>query len=125
MKEARRLRVANQPYAGAFTDGLTWPFDSTTCFPYAHTVIGSMADLDAAKLADVQAFFDTYYAPNNATLGVVGDFSPGELRRLVNQYFARVPGPAAAEAQRSVGGAAAATARQRRAVHAARADHAG
>jgi len=71
VKEERRLRVDNQPYQGAFTDGLTWPFDSTSCFPYAHTVIGSMADLDAAKLADVQAFFDTYYAPNNATLVVV------------------------------------------------------
>src|SRR4029077_845896 len=100
VKEERRLRVDNQPYAGAFTDGLTWPFDSTTCFPYAHTVIGSMADLDAAKLPDVQAFFDTYYAPNNATLVVVGDFSPGELRRLVNQYFAGVPSHASPEAPR-------------------------
>src|SRR2546428_4541245 len=91
VEEERRLRVDNQPYAGAFTDGLTWACDSTTCFPYAHTEIRSMAGLDAAKLADVQAFFDTYYAPNNATLVVVGDFSPGELRRLVNQYFAGIP----------------------------------
>ena len=117
VKEERRLRVDNQPYAGAFTDGLTWPFDSTTCFPYAHTVIGSMADLDAAKLADVQAFFDTYYAPNNATLVVVGDFSPGELRRLVNQYFAGVPSHAAPEAPRCDAGTAAAKAAQRREVH--------
>jgi zinc protease len=98
VKEERRLRVDNQPYAVAFTDGLTWPFDSTACFPYAHTVIGSMADLDAAKLPDVQAFFDTYYAPNNASLVVVGDFGPGELRRLVNQYFAGIPSHAAPEA---------------------------
>ena len=100
VKEERRLRVDNQPYQGAFTDGLTWPFDSTSCFPYAHTVLGSMADLDAAKLADVQAFFDTYYAPNNATLVVVGDFNPAELRSLVNQYFAGVPSHAAPEAPR-------------------------
>ena len=100
VKEERRLRVDNQPYQGAFTDGLTWPFDSTTCFPYAHTVIGSMADLDAAKLPDVQAFFDTYYAPNNATLVVVGDFNPAELRTLVNQYFAGIPSHAAPEAPR-------------------------
>ena len=91
VKEERRLRVDNQPYQGAFTDGLTWPFDSTSCFPYAHTVIGSMADLDAAKLADVQAFFDTYYAPNNATLVVAGDFNPAELRRLVNLFCAGSP----------------------------------
>src|SRR5213594_304034 len=100
VKEERRLRVDNQPYQGAFTDGLTWPFDSSSCFPYAHTVIGSMADLDAAKLADVKAFFDTYYAPNNATLVVVGDFSPAQLRSLVNQYFASVPSHAALEPPR-------------------------
>ena len=100
VKEERRLRVDNQPYQGAFTDGLTWPFDSTTCFPYAHTVIGSMADLDSAKLPDVQAFFDTYYAPNNASLVIVGDFNPPELRTLVNQYFAGIPSHPAPEAPR-------------------------
>jgi len=100
VKEERRLRVDNQPYQAAFTDGLTWPFDSTSCFPYAHTVIGSMADLDAAKLPDVQAFFDTYYAPNNATLVVVGDFVPSALRSLVNQYFAGAPSHAVPEAPR-------------------------
>ena len=91
VKEERRLRVDNQPYAPAFIDGMTWVFDSSTCFAYAHTVIGSMADLDAAQLGDVRAFFDTYYAPNNATLVVVGDFRPLELRRLVNQYFGDIP----------------------------------
>ncbi len=91
VKEERRLRVDNQPYGRAFTDGLTLPFDSTTCFAYAHTVIGDMADLNAAQLGDVQAFFDTYYAPNNATLVVVGDFNPTELRRLILSYFGGIP----------------------------------
>ena len=100
VKEERRLRLDNQPYLTAYDDGLTFPFDSTSCFPYAHTVIGSMADLDAAKLADVQAFFETYYAPNNATLVVVGDFSPAQLRSLVNQYFASVPSHATPEPPR-------------------------
>jgi len=122
VKEERRLRVDNQPYAAAFTDGLTWPFDSTSCFPYAHTVIGSMADLDGAKLPDVQAFFDTYYAPNNATLVVVGDFSPIELRRLVNQYFAGVPSHAAPEAPHCDASTAAAKGPQRRDVHDAQAN---
>ncbi len=45
----------------------------------------------AAQLSDVRAFFDTYYAPNNATLVVVGDFRPLELRRYVNQYFSEIP----------------------------------
>jgi zinc protease len=96
VKEERRLRVDNQPYVGAFVDGVTLGFDSSSCFAYSHTVIGSMADLDAARLGDVQAFFDTYYAPNNATLVVVGDFSPLQMRRLVNQYFAGIPSHPAA-----------------------------
>jgi len=91
VKEERRLGVDNRPYGAAFTDGLTLPFDSTACFAYAHTVIGSMDDLNAAKLEDVQAFFDLYYAPNNATLVVVGDFEPVELRRLVTDYFTGIP----------------------------------
>ena len=91
VKEERRLRVDNRPYGGAFWDGVTWPFDSASCFPYAHTVIGSMADLNTATVSDVQTFFDTYYAPNNATLVVLGDFRPAALRRLVNDYFAAVP----------------------------------
>ncbi len=96
VKEEKRLRVDNQPYAPTFRDGVTWAFDSAGCFAYAHPGIGTMGDLDAAQLGDVQAFFATYYAPNNATLAVVGDFRPAELRRLVNQYFADIPRHAAA-----------------------------
>jgi zinc protease len=91
VKEERRLRVDNQPYAGAFTEGLTVAFDSTTCFGYSHSVIGSMDDLNAATTPDVQAFFDLYYAPNNATLTVVGDFDPAEARRLIQDYFGSIP----------------------------------
>ncbi|HLZ44264.1 MAG TPA: pitrilysin family protein [Gemmatimonadales bacterium] len=122
VEEERRLRIDNQPYAAAFSDGLTWPFDSTTCFPYAHTVIGSMADLDAAKLPDVQAFFDVYYAPNNATLVVVGDFSPTQLRRLVNQYFAGIPSHPAPETPRCDAAAQASKGQQKREVHDAQAN---
>jgi zinc protease len=100
VKEERRLGVDNRPYAAAFTDGIALPYDSSACFAYAHTVIGSMDDLNAAQLPDVQAFFDTYYAPNNATLVVVGDFQPPELRELVNAYFAGVPSHAAPETVR-------------------------
>ena len=87
VKEERRLGVDNRPYGAAFNDGISLPFDTAGCYAYAHSVIGSMDDLNAAKLPDVQAFFDTYYAPNNATLVVVGDFQPADLRRLVTQYF--------------------------------------
>jgi len=91
VKEERRLGVDNRPYARGFLDAITWPFDSASCFAYAHTVIGSMDDLKAAALPDVQAFFDTYYAVNNATLVVVGDFEPAELRRLAARYFGDLP----------------------------------
>jgi predicted Zn-dependent peptidase len=91
VKEERRLRIENQPYFPAFLDGIDALYDKTRCYAYAHSVIGSMDDLNAAQLADVQAFFDTYYAPNNATLAVVGDFDPADLKRLVEQYFADIP----------------------------------
>jgi predicted Zn-dependent peptidase len=96
VKEERRLGVDNQPYSKAFLDGLTLPFDSGGCFAYAHTVIGDMADLDSAKVEDVQAFFNQYYAPNNAVLTVVGDFDPAEARRLIQQYYGDIPRVAAA-----------------------------
>jgi zinc protease len=85
------MRIDNQPYIGAFLDGLTIAYDSSSCFAYGHPGIGTMDDLNAAKLEDVQAFFDTYYAVNNATLVVVGDYDPAELRRLTEQYFGALP----------------------------------
>ncbi len=91
VKEERRLRVDNQPYSAAFTEGLTTAFDSTACFGYSHSVIGSMDDLNAATTADVQGFFDLYYAPNNATLTVVGDFEPADAKRLIQDYFGGIP----------------------------------
>jgi len=91
VKEERRLRVDNQPYTGVIQDALTMPFDSTACFAYAHTTIGDMADLDSARLEDVQAFFQQYYAPNDAVIAVVGDFDPAEARRLIERYYGDIP----------------------------------
>jgi predicted Zn-dependent peptidase len=91
VQEERRMRVDNQPYAPALTEGITLLYDSTACFGYAHSVIGSMADLDSAKVGEVQAFFDLYYAPSNATLAMVGDLDPADARRLVQQYFGDIP----------------------------------
>jgi predicted Zn-dependent peptidase len=91
VKEERRLRVDNQPYTGAIFEGMYALADSATCFPYSHSVIGSMADLNAAKVADVQAFFDLYYKPNNAILTVVGDFEPADAKALIQQYFGEIP----------------------------------
>ena len=95
VKEERRLRVDNQPYTGAFIEGMPALFDRTSCFAYSHSIIGSMDDLNAATVADVQAFFDLYYAPNNATLVVTGDVTPATVRRLVTEYFGSIPRGAA------------------------------
>jgi predicted Zn-dependent peptidase len=59
--------------------------------PYHHSVIGSMADLDAASLEDVEQFFRTYYAPNNAVLTVAGDFDVPNARALIERYFGELP----------------------------------
>lgn len=85
VKEERRLRIDNQPYAQA---QLTLDTLAQRDYePYAHTVIGSMEDLDAATVDDVRRFYESYYAPNNAVLAIVGDVTPAEARRLVEEYF--------------------------------------
>ncbi len=91
VKEERRLRVDNQPYLRAIFEDNYAAFDSTGCFAYAHSIIGSMADLDAAKTEDVKAFFDQYYVPNNATLVIAGDFDPAEAKRMAREYFGGIP----------------------------------
>lgn len=91
VKEERRLRVDNQPYSKAIWEGTLLAFDAKTCFGYAHSLIGSMTDLEAAKVEDVQAFFKMYYAPNNVVLTVVGDLNPADTKALIAQYFGGIP----------------------------------
>ena len=98
VKEERRLRVDNQPYTAVFFEGIYALQDSTTCFPYAHSVIGSMTDLNAAGTGDVKAFFDLYYAPNNATLVVAGDFEPAQAKGMISEAFGSIPRGAEAPA---------------------------
>ncbi len=59
--------------------------------PYNGVVIGSHADLEAATLEDVKAFFRTYYAPNNATMAIVGDFDPATIKQTIARYFGSIP----------------------------------
>ena len=61
--------------------------------PYKRPTIGSIEDLEAASLKDVQAFHATYYRPDNATLVVVGDFDPQQLESWVDKYFGPIPRP--------------------------------
>jgi len=59
--------------------------------PYAHTVIGSMEDISAAELKDVEEWFSSYYGPNNAVLSIAGDITASEARRLTEKYFGDIP----------------------------------
>jgi len=71
--------------------------------PYRHSVIGSMADLDAASLADVQSWFKENYGPNNAVLVLAGDINAATARPLVEKYFGHIKrGPVNEPAKASV-----------------------
>jgi zinc protease len=89
VKNERRWSVDNQPY-GSWDEklqGLLFP----DTHPYHHSTIGSMADLDAASLADVGEFFSSYYAPNNAVLTIAGDFDPDAAMGLIEKHFGPIP----------------------------------
>ncbi len=88
VKEERRLRYENQPF-GRLSEII---YDNAfVTHPYKHSTIGSMADLEAASIADVRDFHSAYYVPENATVTVVGDFESAEALQLVTQYLGRVP----------------------------------
>ena len=93
VRNERRQSVENEPY-GFAEEALT-----QTLFPAGHpyygNVIGSHEDIQAAKLDDVKKFFRQYYAPNNASLAIVGDFEPAQVKALVQKYFGTLKrGPA-------------------------------
>jgi zinc protease len=89
VKEEVRVNVMNQPYGGF--PWLDMPPVAFRNWANAHNFYGDFADLDAANLADVQAFFKTYYVPNNAVLLMVGDVKPGEGISLAKKYFSDIP----------------------------------
>jgi predicted Zn-dependent peptidase len=88
VQEERRLRVDNQAYGHADEAMDDLAFDNPA---YKHSVIGSMADLNAASVADVAAFFKTYYAPNNAVLVIAGDVDTARTLARVRSFFASIP----------------------------------
>jgi zinc protease len=93
VKEEVRVNVMNQPYGGF--PWLDLPPVAFRNWPNAHNFYGDFADLDAATLGDVQHFFRTYYAPNNAVLLMVGDFEPAKAVELARRYFEDIPKAAA------------------------------
>ena len=91
VKEELRQRILAQPYGRLF--GLDLAEASFDVSPYGRPGIGSIADLDSATLADVQAFHATYYRPDNAVLVVVGDYDPAQLNAWIDQYFGPIAKP--------------------------------
>ncbi|HVY25704.1 MAG TPA: pitrilysin family protein [Polyangiaceae bacterium] len=97
VEEEFRMRVQNQPYAPAELRLAELVFGEY--WPYAHPVIGSLADLDAAKFDWVRDFHQQYYTPKGAVLAIAGSFEPARARELVEQYFAGIAGNTAKEKQ--------------------------
>jgi len=89
VKEEILKRVRSQPY-GDFPSVLLRPLLFET-FANAHNGYGDFESLERATLADAAAFFDTYYAPGNAILTVVGNVTPTEVRTLVERHFGDIP----------------------------------
>jgi len=89
VSEEVRVNVLNQPY-GAF-EWLGLPQKANTNWYNAHNFYGDLHDIEAATLDDVKRFFDTYYAPNNAVLVVVGDTTVEEAMRLATKHFGSIP----------------------------------
>src|SRR5688572_21905727 len=93
VQNERRQGLENQPYGRWYKILLEnlYPLGH----PYHTDVIGEHTDLTASTVDDVKDFFRTYYAPNNLSLVIAGDFDPAEAKRLVEKYFGGLPpGPA-------------------------------
>jgi predicted Zn-dependent peptidase len=86
--EERRLRVESTP-TGPFDEQLNAMF--WTALPYKWDTIGWMSDLRVLTLEQAQEFFDTFYAPQNLTAVLVGNFDPAAAKRLAERYFGRIP----------------------------------
>jgi zinc protease len=89
VKNERRQGVDNAPYGKA--DETILPVLFPKGHPYSWDVIGSMDDLSAAALDDVKGFFRQYYAPDNATITIAGDFHPDSAKAWVKKYFGHIP----------------------------------
>ncbi len=89
VKEEKRSRIDNAPYGKIiYATGINkYMFDK---HPYKNSVIGTMDDLDAAKLDEFKAFFDKYYGPNNATLVVAGNLDLDNTKKMIEDYFGEV-----------------------------------
>lgn len=94
IQEERRLRTDDNPQALAFERFLA---TAHLAAPYNHPVIGWMTDLQQMNVADLKEWYQRFYAPNNATLVVVGDVNPEKVHALAERYFGAIPKKALVE----------------------------
>lgn len=89
VKNEKRQSVDNQPYGhnNYVIDQAMYPAGH----PYQWQVIGSLADLESATLADVKEFHSRWYGPNNATLVVAGDIDVAKTKAWIERYFGEIP----------------------------------
>src|SRR4030095_15181839 len=88
VQEERRQSYDNRPYGKTYEAVIDLAYDN---FPYKHSTIGSMEDLNAATVQDAEAFFRIYYAPNNAVLSMVGDFKTDVALGFIKKHFEKIP----------------------------------
>ena len=91
VQEERRQSYDNRPYGKTYEAVIELAYEN---FPYKHSTIGSMDDLNAATVSDAQQFFRAYYAPSNAVLTLVGDFKTEVALSLIQNYFETIPAQA-------------------------------
>ncbi len=89
VEEEVRVNVLNRPYGLFFAIDL--PMKAYDTYPDSHNFYGDFHDLDAARIEDVRAFYEKYYAPNNAVMAIAGDVNAAEVFAKVEKYFASVP----------------------------------
>lgn len=88
VKEEKRMRVDNQPYGHLIEDVFK---DLFIKHPYHWVPIGSMDDINKAKLSEFLAFFKKFYVPNNAVLSIAGDINIDETKQWIKSYFSAIP----------------------------------
>ena len=93
VEEEVRVNVLNRPYGLFYAIDL--PGKAFDTYPNAHNFYGEFKDLDAARIEDVEKFYNQYYSPNNAVLAIVGDVSAAEVFAKVEKYFGPIPARAA------------------------------
>lgn len=89
--EEKLQNYDNEPYVPSFLEINRLSYEGW--WPYEHSVIGDMEDINKAKLQWVKQFFYTYYNPANAVLTITGNFEPEEAKKLVEKYFGDIPSP--------------------------------